>query len=577
MTTSRSHTLVSLSLFDVPVPAAGVDAFLDNSDAFWWAFDRYGEGEHRTLQVFTVRKGILPQPELRRIRGNTAFVFLSRPATRLLVRLLPLLRDASVVVFHNESLLSLLTGICAKLAGKRVAAFYHNELDHRPSALRRTVLNIYRRRVLDAALTTSLTLKRVLKPVLGCPVFLFPFGVDTNAFRVADRSPHEKLRVLYCGRISPEKKIEDVIDGIARSAVKDRVELTIAGEEFSAGQEYSRLLRAKIAETGIACRFAGHVPHAALPAVYASADVLVNMRPDEGFGKVFVEAMATGLPVIGRRGAPGVSRLIRHGDNGFVVDDPADLGRHLEQLLRTPSLCLELGTRGRCFVERELSLPASLASLTRCLDALLAGWEVDQAFHRQRSFPVLRRLKRLVLNQRTDVCNHVLVDGRPVHSEQAALVPFCAGKGIDVGCGSNKTHPSAFGVDLTAGGTPGLFGNQAGQVSVADVVAFGNILPFKSGSLDYVVARHNFEHYRDPVRTLQEWQRVVREGGTIAIVIPDETWQSTIPLDPTHYHVYTPESFSAFVSLVPGITLARVEPCVEDWSFLCVMTVTGHR
>ncbi len=90
------------------------------------------------------------------------------------------------------------------------------------------------------------------------------------------------------------------------------------------------------------------------------------------------------------------------------------------------------------------------------------------------------------------------------HPEALALQPYCVGRGIDVGCGHRKVAPHCIGVDLLAAGEVGEHGVVHGQRSVADIQASGDDLHmFADGELDYVVSRHNLEHYVDVVKTLQ--------------------------------------------------------------------------
>ena len=64
--------------------------------------------------------------------------------------------------------------------------------------------------------------------------------------------------------------------------------------------------------------------------------------------------------------------------------------------------------------------------------------------------------------------------------------------------------PDCIGVDLLAAGEVGEHGVVSGQRSVADVRASGDDLHmFADGELDFVVSRHNLEHYVDVVKTLQ--------------------------------------------------------------------------
>jgi len=156
------------------------------------------------------------------------------------------------------------------------------------------------------------------------------------------------------------------------------------------------------------------------------------------------------------------------------------------------------------------------------------------------------------------------------HPERLAVLPYCSeGRGIDVGCGHRKSSEICIGVDLVAGGDKGEHGVVAGQVSQADVQASGDDLHmFSNGELDFVVARHNLEHYVDVLKTLGEWKRVLKSGGKLAVILPDDRFVDTIALDPTHKHVFTPDSFRRYMDGIGGFRELEVRDAVERWSFL---------
>ena len=52
------------------------------------------------------------------------------------------------------------------------------------------------------------------------------------------------------------------------------------------------------------------------------------------------------------------------------------------------------------------------------------------------------------------------------------------------------------------------------------MISAGDDLPFKDNSLNFVLSSHVFEHFFDPIKTLKEWQRVVKPGGYIFMIIP---------------------------------------------------------
>ena len=157
------------------------------------------------------------------------------------------------------------------------------------------------------------------------------------------------------------------------------------------------------------------------------------------------------------------------------------------------------------------------------------------------------------------------------HPEALALQPYCVGRGIDVGCGHRKVAPHCIGVDLLAAGEVGEHGVVHGQRSVADIQASGDDLHmFADGELDYVVSRHNLEHYVDVVKTLQEWARVTRHGGIVAMIVPDERAGDTIFLDPTHKHVFTPESLERLIGVIDGLRFVEAAVVTPYWSFMAV-------
>lgn len=88
--------------------------------------------------------------------------------------------------------------------------------------------------------------------------------------------------------------------------------------------------------------------------------------------------------------------------------------------------------------------------------------------------------------------------------------------------------------------------------------------------LDYVVQRHNLEHYQDFIKAIQEWKRIVKPGGLIGMVVPDDEVCDTIRLDPTHKHVFSQASLARAIDLVGGMRIIHLCPLLKNWSFLCI-------
>ncbi|MEU8270750.1 glycosyltransferase family 4 protein, partial [Sphaerisporangium sp. NPDC049002] len=105
----------------------------------------------------------------------------------------------------------------------------------------------------------------------------------------------------------------------------------------------------------------GSVPWNRLPAYYDAGDVFampcrtrLGGLDVEGLGIVYLEASATGLPVVAGASG-GAPDAVREGETGVVVDgeDPAAVASALTALLKDPVRAREMGERGRAWIERE--------------------------------------------------------------------------------------------------------------------------------------------------------------------------------------------------------------------------------
>ena len=197
-------------------------------------------------------------------------------------------------------------------------------------------------------------------------VELIPNGVDTQLFVPAGTAPRSgPPRVLYVGRLSPEKNLETIVH--ATSSLGAGATVTMVGAGPLRG-DLEMLARARQAEI----KFPGIVEQAKLPAVYGSADVFVLASFTEGHPKVLLEAMACGVPCVASDCA-GNRSLITDGETGLLFDPrrPDELAERLRRVLDDPALAARLGKAGRALVaerydlgilvQREIELVRSVA------------------------------------------------------------------------------------------------------------------------------------------------------------------------------------------------------------------------
>lgn len=151
---------------------------------------------------------------------------------------------------------------------------------------------------------------------------------------------------LFAGVLEPPKAPEVLIEAWGAVAARlPHARLTIAGRG-----PMEAALRARVASLGIAgsVRFAGHLTRAELRRQMDAATCLVLPSRNEGLGRVVVEAMARGRPVVGTA-AGGIPELVDDGATGRLVpmDDPAALAAALVEVLAEPERAAAMGAEGR--------------------------------------------------------------------------------------------------------------------------------------------------------------------------------------------------------------------------------------
>jgi phosphatidylinositol alpha-1,6-mannosyltransferase len=196
-----------------------------------------------------------------------------------------------------------------------------------------------------------------------------------------DRDPALSPRVLCVARLSPDETYKGV-DTLVYSwpRVSGQIpwaELVIAGD----GPDRARLEHSA-ALLGLDGRvhFLGQVSDDELVLLYAEAALFalpartrLGAKPQgEGFGLVFIEAGAMGLPVVAGRGG-GVDEAVIDGETGILVDpdDPDAVADAISMILSDPELGRCLGEAGRARAGGELSFEAFRRRVARFMEELV--------------------------------------------------------------------------------------------------------------------------------------------------------------------------------------------------------------
>ena len=171
----------------------------------------------------------------------------------------------------------------------------------------------------------------------------------------ADRPPRsdQKIIILTVARLNPRKGQFQVIAALQALPPTQRalVEYWLVG---SHGKEnYDTMLSAAAATAGFPVKMLGDIADDKLGELYAQADIFAmtsmpHKHSVEGFGLVYLEAGAHGLPVVAHD-IGGVPEAVVHGETGLLVapGDSAGLTAAFAQLIADPALRQRLGEIGR--------------------------------------------------------------------------------------------------------------------------------------------------------------------------------------------------------------------------------------
>jgi phosphatidylinositol alpha-1,6-mannosyltransferase len=220
------------------------------------------------------------------------------------------------------------------------------------------------------------------------PSVQIPPGVDTVRFvplapieRASTRArlalPASGPLVLSVSRLVPRKGMDTLIEAAARLERGGRypqLTVVIAGS----GRDRARLDRL-IRRTGAPVRLIGRVPSPDLPALYACADVFAlccrsrwGGLEQEGFGIVFLEAAASGVPAVAGDSG-GAAEAVVDGETGIVVADPNDVtavAAAIDRLLSDPGLAGRQGQAARQRAEAHFAYDVLAARLGAAIEGI---------------------------------------------------------------------------------------------------------------------------------------------------------------------------------------------------------------
>ena len=233
-------------------------------------------------------------------------------------------------------------------------------------------------REVDLVIAPSHGLRRVLEGFgVRSPIVVLPNGVELEPFRQAGApvTPESVgldpggVTLVNVGRLGPEKNLTFLIRAFAGvAAAFPEARLVLVGE----GPERDNL-EDQVSRSGLRGRvgFAGLVDYAELPRYLAMADAFVTASVTEVHPLSVIEAMASGLPVLGIV-SPGIEDTVEDGQTGYLsTEDLPAFTAKMTRLVAEPARRAEMGARARQAAE-EYAIERTNARLLQHYEKLVA-------------------------------------------------------------------------------------------------------------------------------------------------------------------------------------------------------------
>ncbi len=261
------------------------------------------------------------------------------------------IRSLNLDVIHvqTEFGVGIFARMCARQLGIPLVSTYHtsyedythylnllksDRLDHR---MKRAVA--WFSRMMSDSSVEVIAPSQKTKELLDCyhvrtKIHIVPTGLELDVFSPQNQDPErtkmirrefgvgpDERLVIYVGRIAEEKALDIVIEGFEKAEAKNSsIRLLVVG----GGPDLDRL-KEIVSEKGIRnVMFAGPKPADEVADYYRSADFFVSASLSETQGMTFVEAMASGLPMMARRDVV-LEELLIDGKTGWYFTDSDDL------------------------------------------------------------------------------------------------------------------------------------------------------------------------------------------------------------------------------------------------------------
>lgn len=319
------------------------------------------ERRGHNVYVFTTTTPGSPKHEHNVFRvPSIPFIFISERRVGLFYqpKLANIIRKLNLDIIHTQTEFSL--GIFGRIMARElrlpIVHTYHTiyedythylthfkALDRRAKAFARTYSKVCCNTVEQVIVPTEKTKELLMRYSVHKDISVVPTGIDLRKFDKANYSKEQVLELrqkygiqpedkvlLYLGRVSQEKNLEEVIQAMpGYMSRRENVKFVVVGSGPALDKLTELVNKLNLKERFV---FTGSQPWDTIGLFYRLGDVFVSASRSETQGLTYIEALASGVPVVAREDRC-LDNILEQGKNGYTFIDQEGLYYGLDQVL----------------------------------------------------------------------------------------------------------------------------------------------------------------------------------------------------------------------------------------------------
>lgn len=200
----------------------------------------------------------------------------------------------------------------------------------------------------DAIFVTDDNARKIVEEITDIDkIYIVPDGKNKNEYFLDENKfKNIKIIIFSAGRLIPRKRMDLAILAFSQALRKNGdIELQIAGD----GPEKNRLVKL-VSRLGIErnVKFLGQVPYSEMSKIFSQAHIFLHTAEEEAFGQVYIESLASGVPVITTRTIGSGQIMTKY--TGFVTDSTVeDLSEAMVNLSSNKEKLVEMSRSSRSY------------------------------------------------------------------------------------------------------------------------------------------------------------------------------------------------------------------------------------